>query len=648
MKFIFSSDKAEQNAYDISYENCSIQFSDYNGISLENIAIRPCDTFPSTIPKTNFVPFTKTTWNLDMGGYNISGGHCCYVEGIEPCHNSDPSFTKVGKTQIYTDPLEIEHSYNICGIESDKPFVSDNDTNQLTNQAMSLDTTNTTTFIVLIISIFISVLLYAVFVVGPFLFWIKYAPRMNYEKGCHAGKTILERHYCRDENELPYNWELLSGCTKPPTQVLPSLDKCPPEHSMYSDNPLGKVGGEGLWDKIVNHIGGFPYYGINKDRENTYKNYDGNLFIVSLLCLGVIFSLAYAPYMNVKNQLGAKIGCGFGLPILLIIIPFVLSGIFKIKTTSFFNKFHLGIVGLSITGYIVNVLIDISNILHSIIPILITFGFFILLWHMSKYKNELGKNLGFMEALMKGGYYIRKSYINSIKYSLMGGRGTAQWWFKTIGEWPIPDWIYVIFGKIVAPILVTFVFICRGLVSFWDAVRGLFGHLKTIKYRQKLKDEEKQLGGAKSIKETISDMGRNAKKGIADRYKLAKDSSKKTIADTVDEYNAGAYTYFKRFETGWSGLLLFPIGFIFSLFMSMINWLFFFFSYHLIPLTYPSIIMNIISCNIHKLGFLFGIGVIALCWTLVNKDESPLPKEVIIGMTITFAVLVIYNLFTKK
>ena len=90
--------------------------------------------------------------------------------------------------------------------------------------------------------------------------------------------------------------------------------------------------------------------------------------------------------------------------------------------------------------------------------------------------------------------------------------------------------------------------------------------------------------------------------------------------------------------------------------MMFINNLFFWFSYHFIPLTYPSIIMNIIACNIHKLGFLFGVGVLVLCWTLVLKDAtqenpngtSPLPKEVIIGMTITFAVLVIYNLFTKK
>ena len=223
----------------------------------------------------------------------------------------------------------------------------------------------------------------------------------------------------------------------------------------------------------------------------------------------------------------------------------------------------------------------------------------------------------------------------------MGGRGTSQWWFKTIGQWPIPDWIYVILGKIVAPILVTIVFICRGLVSFCDALRGLFGHLKTIKYIQKLEDQEKEIKYLKvsNISEAAYERTRGG--GIKDKMK------------------AGVYTYFKRFETGWSGLLSLlpiPFGLVFSLFMIFINGLFFFFSYHFIPLTYPSIIMNIIACNIHKLGFLFGIGVLALCWKLVHVNvsqenpngSSPLPKEVVIGMTITFAILVIYNLFTKK
>lgn len=622
--------------------SCNVTYK-YNGDGVKVFTgdASRCDTGSNELTPTtlsDYKPFSyhhQPTTNF----FTISG-NCCYIEDPSECSSFD--LTEIARGTLDSDATDItDTSYILCG-------KSPTSINQLTNQAISLDTTDFTTFFILIIAIFISVLLYAVFVVGPFLFWTKYAPRMNYETGCHAPKTILERHYCRDENELPYNWELLSGCEKPSKQALPSLDKCPPEHSMYSENPLGKVGGEGIWDKIVRNVGGFPYYGINKDRESLYKQYNGNLFIVSILCLSVIFSLAYGPYMvTLQRQHAAKIGCGIGLSVLLIIIPLVLSGIFKIKTTSFFYKFHSGIVGLSIVGYIVNVLI---NIPHFIIPIFITVGFFILLWNMGSYKNDLGKNLGFVEALLKGGYYIRKSYINSIKYSLIGGRGISQWCFEKIGNLPIPDWIYIILGKIIIPIIISIIFISRGLVSFWDAVRGLFGHLKTIKYRQKLKDEEKQSGGAKSIIETISDMGRNAKKGIADGYKSAKDSSKKTIADTVDEYNAGAYTYFKRYETGWSGLMsiLSLLGLCFAIFMSFINNLFFFFSYHFIPLTYPSIILNIISCNIHKLGFLFGIGVLALCWKLVHENQTPLPKEVVIGMTITFAVLVIYNLFTKK
>ncbi len=619
--------------------SCNVTYTYNDGVNVFIGDAPRCDTGNDELTKTTLSDYKPFSYHQPTTNFFTISGNCCYIEDPSECSSFD--LTEIARGTLDSDTTDItDTSYILCGKSSTS-------VNQLTSQAISLDTTDFTTFIILIIAIFISVLLYAVFVVGPFLFWTKYAPRMNYETGCHAPKTILERHYCRDENELPYNWELLSGCEKPSRQALPSLDKCPPDHNMYSENQLGKVGGEGIWDKIVRNVGGFPYYGINKDRESLYKQYNGNLFIVSILCLSVIFSLAYGPYMGVQHQFAAKIGCGIGLLVLLILVPFILSGIFKIKTSSFFNKFHSGIVGLSIIGYIVNVVIGMSNTLHVIIPIFITVGFFILLWHMGSYKNDLGKNLGFMEALIKGGYYIRKSYINSIKYSLMGGRGTSQWWLEKIGNLPIPDWIYIILGKMIIPIIISIIFICRGLVSFWDAVRGLFGHLKTIKYRQKLEDEKKQSGGA-SIRKTISDMGTNAKKGIVDGFKSVRDSSKKTIADTVDEYNAGAYTYFKRYETGWSGLLLILFGFCFAIFMSFINTLFFFFSYHFIPLTYPSIILNIISCNIHKLGFLFGVGVLALCWKLVHENQSPLPKEVVIGMTITFAVLVIYNLFTKK
>ena len=628
--------------------NVTYRYNNTDGVNVFIGDASSCDMGSDELTKTtlnNYIPFSRN--QPTTTSFTISGD-CCYINDPSECSSFD--LTEIARGTWHNDTTD--NSYILCGRRS--PTI-----NKLTSQAMSLDTTNITTFISLIIAIFISVLFYAIFVVGPFLFWIKYAPRMYYEKGCHTGKTILERHYCRDENELPYNWELLSGCEKPPKQVLPSLDKCPSTHSMYSDNPLGNVGGS-IWDKIVYHIGGFPYYCISKDRESLYKQYNGNLFIVSILCISVIFTISFVPFMVEKNKLGAKIGCGFGLVFLLTIIPVVLSKyFFKIQTTSFFNKFHLGIVGLSIAGYIINVVI--RDIPHFIMPIIITVGFFILLWHMSSYTNSLGKNLGFMEALIKGLYFIRKSYVNSIKYSLMGGRGTSQWWLKTIGEWPIPNWIYIIFGKIITPIFLTIIFICRSLVSFWDAVRGLFGHLKTIKYRQKLQDQGIQLGGGKIIDKIkniptttakgIKNIAISTGKGIKDTVKSSANYSKKFAQDSYDEAAAGPYIFFKRYETGWSGLLSLlpiPFGLCFALFMLMINNLFFFFSYHFIPLTYPSILLNIISCNIHKFGFLFGIGVIALCWKLIHEKQSPLPTEVVIGMTISFAVLVIYNLFTKK
>ena len=53
--------------------------------------------------------------------------------------------------------------------------------------------------------------------------------------------------------------------------------------------------------------------------------------------------------------------------------------------------------------------------------------------------------------------------------------------------------------------------------------------------------------------------------------------------------------------------------------------------------------MNILSCNIHTFGAIFGLGVIGLCWALIITNKSPFPKEVVIAMTVTFALLVIHN-----
>ena len=269
---------------------------------------------------------------------------------------------------------------------------------------------------------------------------------------------------------------------------------------------------------------------------------------------------------------------------------------------------------------------------------MIVIGYFIMGLILSRLNNINGKNFGFIESIEKGLYYVRKSFINSIKYSLIGGRGTVYWWFNFIGKLPIPDWIYIIFGKILAPVIVSLAFFFRSFVSFWDGIRGFFGHLRMEKYKDKLR-EEQQTGGVGAVRE-----------GVNKGYNLAKQNMK-YVAKSA--YDSGWTFNSKNFETGWTGFALTFLPFIgmsiiFSLFMTFINGLFFFFSYHFIPLTYPKIILNIISCNIHKFGFLFGIGVIAFCWKLINDGQGPLPKEVVIAMTITFVFLVFYNLFTKK
>ena len=292
-----------------NFDNCHIHLEDFSNIEFETEGSGNDLKYmfkKSTMPLMNECDDGNVSYKT-FKPYNYSSitgkttGHCCYIDTTvndRPCSTIDPSLSKVKSGNWNHTEIDItsdisfvyDSSYTICGLNNDNNAI-----NQISSQVMSLDTPNITTYIVLIIAIFISVLLYAIFVVGPFLFWIKYAsnPSFSYEKGCHAGKSILERHYCRDENELPYNVTLIDCYEKPSRQPLPSLDKCPPDHTMYSENPLGNVGGT-IWDKIVYYMGGFPYSGINKDRESLYKQYNGNLFIVSVLCLVIIFCISFA------------------------------------------------------------------------------------------------------------------------------------------------------------------------------------------------------------------------------------------------------------------------------------------------------------------------------------------------------------------
>ena len=103
------------------------------------------------------------------------------------------------------------------------------------------------------------------------------------------------------------------------------------------------------------------------------------------------------------------------------------------------------------------------------------------------------------------------------------------------------------------------------------------------------------------------------------------------------------------YETFWAGVFncLSTTGLCLTGFMVGINLLFFSFSYHFLPLTHIKVFLNIIQCNIKTIGFLFGMGILGAMWGKLGQNFNYVPKEVLIWMTVTFAVITLYNIFIK-
>ena len=68
----------------------------------------------------------------------------------------------------------------------------------------------------------ISLLLYVFFMFGPFMFWTKFAPNtvIMGDDDCNKGRTLLDRYFSHERDELPYNWRKYLIC-RPPKKEKP-------------------------------------------------------------------------------------------------------------------------------------------------------------------------------------------------------------------------------------------------------------------------------------------------------------------------------------------------------------------------------------------------------------------------------------------
>ena len=241
--------------------------------------------------------------------------------------------------------------------------------------------------------------------------------------------------------------------------------------------------------------------------------------------------------------------------------------------------------------------------------------------------SSVDKDIRFFSAMMKAGYYLKKVFINSFKSSTMNSRHWINKIIRVLGDVGLPNWFIILGGKIILPIIMIVAVVARLIGAAIYTIPG------ALSWQQNLNEDKLEKSKqAETKKEELA-----SKSGI-----------KSQMASKREMYRSTVRMGEARMDTLWSAISLFPFTlFILPVLYSFINVIFFTLSYHLVPLTYPKIIMNIISCNIKSFGFLFGVILLITLWWL-NNDSSTnttiIPKNILISMTITFVVISIYNL----
>ena len=582
----------------------------------------------------NFATYT-------ISNNEISGGDFCIVEDPSSCSDTSANLSYV---------TTLDNSYNVCGNKGTSVL------DLIHSSSSALETgvdhrTNIQSFVLLIIGIFLSVIIYAIFGIGTFMFWIEYAPRIIIEKGCHAGKSLLDRYYEFNKNELPYDWEKLEECPKPAKVSFPSLDKCPQENNLEMQQKLASVSGGSVWDNITYFIGGFPYNGIDKQKEVAFKSVNGNYLLFSLFIAGILVG-----FLNIgKSYTGNRNAGNTALSCVLSIGFFGLVSLgFKYLPKIVHHEIKNDKIYWTLTGLIIAILVIITiltafngsgdaitgfSIGFGIIFILIT-GIFAHLDFGSKEGtvSQYTKDIRFLPAFLKGIYYFKKSFINSIKESLISGRWVTNKGFSWLGHLGLPHWFLIFFGKIVAPAAFAIITFLRLIWSGCGSLKGAFSWNEDVD-SEKLEDAANERVKSGEHSKEVYDTTKNT--SVRSRLLHNFKSKRHYIKSGFKKAEA-------KMDTFWTGLFLTitMLQPVFAILMAILNMVFFFFSYHFIPLTHPKILLNIISCNIKKLGFLFGMGVVAMCWAQEHKGESPLPKEVLIWMSLTFGAITLYNLIT--
>lgn len=666
-----------------------------------------CDTETSSDFKT-YKPFTGNVSQFANVGGRIQGsargflsgldGSCCYILNdpdnvTTKC--SDFSFNKetldmsINLQQVNTvltisNSSEVNgYSVSVCGVTATS--VDPTALGKKASSALSSLKSETGDIsdeagkeggikglVLLVIAGLLSTLVYVIFILGPFLFWSKFAPNtiITGENDCNIGRTILDRFYGYDVTKIPYNWKLYDGC-RPPKEKPIVLDKCMGEDNIESLQSKIKVGGD-AWSKVEFLIRGFPYNLINEKKEKMLECFKGGwlLLVTFFICLAVYGSVRDWT-VHISNFFS-----GLGDAIMVAIIA-SLSAIAVLMISLYWTKTE-GNSGYIIAGFVAfitavgslinSMLAESSEMAKTVISIITAVIVFISIARLASKKSVTGDNYTFGGAISKAMYYIRKCFVTGYRQSSQSSRWAANKSLKFLGKLPLPNWIWVIGGSAILPlvivVLILFVIMCGtwgGFAGFYDYVEYKFKTItkcpQTLSGGSNLESNDtthKIVGGGENAEQAKKSIGKGASMAL-DAANKGRKSLFSHLSKSKDKMRSGANEQIENLgartdQPGFRGkiaflLLVIPLvmGFLYGVF----NLIFFLLTYFLMPLLYPKIFVNTISCNMKSLTFLFSLGIMSALWTYHNKGTDFVPKIALDWMTVTFVILTIYNLFVK-
>lgn len=676
--------------------SCNITQTIANKIGTSDLpsGLVKCDTETSSNFKT-YKPFTGTVSQFANVGGSVQGsatgfisnadGSCCYIVNSTstPDNNkcsdfsfNDSSLNITVNLEKVTATYNIDNSkstfdgslVNVCGVPSRNLGATEASLStpysglQSQNiQTQASDMGGTKGLILLVVSGLLSTLVYVIFILGPFMFWSKFAPNriITNSNACYNGRTIMDRFFGYNLDNVPYNWEKYKQC-RPPKEKPLVLDSCKgQDNTDYLSSKVAglKTNGD-LWSKVEYLLRGFPYNLIDINIEKTMLKYKGlPLLGGSVLLCYILFEITR--HYNIDSGsdsdtmafiLSGLIGSIIGVIILLI-------SLFYLKTDGNYGYVRailvtfISFIGLAVSTFISSG----DNLAKGITGAITSILVFFTIWNLASKKTSTEKNFSFTSALYKLFYYTRRAFVTGYVNSTKRSCKVANKWLEFFGKLPVPNWIWVVLGGALIPLVLL---IISFSILFFGTINGFTGFYDFIDLK-KLKEIDSGLsGGSNTVRGVDNKVGGLSGDTISDRaIKKGKDlgnyfeKKKEKLISNVKEFTNKKISQAKEVRDNPQRIiacLLFIIPALFGIFYGMINVISFTLTYHIMPLLYPKIFVQTISCNINTLIILFGIGIISTMWTLHNtKGINFVPVEALSWMTATFVIITLYKIFVK-